>query len=62
MKGIIKNIKIVKPFLKKESINNMSQIELGISNLKVSYFNDPIMIAFLDNILTKLKENLSLLD
>ena len=58
MKGIIKNIKIVKPYLKKESINNMSQIELGISNLKVSYSDDPIMIAFLDNILNKLKESL----
>ena len=55
LKKIVNNMKGLKGFsLSEETIH---KIEIGINNLQISYSNDPVMIAILDNLLNKLKKN-----
>jgi hypothetical protein len=57
LKQLLKDIKIIKDFYfsKHNIIDNIDSIELGINNLQVTYSQDPVIVASLDNILNKLK-------
>jgi len=57
LKQLLKDIKIIKDFYfsKHNIIDNIDNIELGINNLQITYSQDPVIVASLDNILNKLK-------
>ena len=58
LKNIINNIKGIKEIKQIISEDSLHKIEIGINNLQISYSNDPIIIAILDNLLNKLKKNI----
>jgi hypothetical protein len=51
----MKGIKGMKEIIPEDTLH---KIEIGINNLQVSYSSDPVMIAILDNLLNKLKNNI----
>lgn len=55
LKNIIKSMKGIKEIISEDTLQ---KIEIGINNLQVSYSSDPVMIAVLDNLLNKLKNNI----
>jgi Flp pilus assembly CpaF family ATPase len=58
LKKIVNNMKGIKELKQIISEDSLHKIEIGINNLQVSYSNDPVMIATLDNLLNKLKNNI----
>ena len=71
IKEIIKNIKIICNVCNVNNNNNqglqtklkdinelvdIESIELGINNLKISYIEDPMIVASLDHLLNKIKQ------
>lgn len=58
LKNIIKSMKGIKEMKELIPEDFLNKIEFGINNLQVSYSSDPVMIAILDNLLNKLKNNI----
>ena len=58
IKEVIKNIKIIINNINKDihKLIDIESIELGINNLKVSYIEDPMIVASLDHLLNKIKQ------
>ena len=56
LKQLIRNIKMVLETDRELVINEFDTIIMGINNLKITYSDDPMIIASFDHIVTKLKK------
>jgi hypothetical protein len=56
LKQLIRNIKMILETKRDLVIDDFDNIVMGINNLKITYSDDPMIIASFDHIVTKLKK------